>query len=581
MGRTLIAKGLAELARSIRAKRVRSALSEARVLGSCGEGQKALWKLEKAFALGPSDAETQCSLGRAFADLGQHDLAQQCFDRATGLDPVNPEPYLGRGMICRARGDFVAAEDSYRRALQLDPSMPMAHFNLATHLMHRGAIDDALHHLWLAHTGAPSNPDVLKVYVMALLSRERYEEAASVAGAAARANPSCYEAWLSAGIAYQKVNNPQHALSCYERAGELRTTDAELLHHKAIALQDLGRMAEALQCFDAALAARPDFVLARFHRALAYLLAGDYSRAWPDYELRLLSADIPQRVSSLPRWDGGSLDGRRVLVYGEQGIGDEILFASCLPDLIADARGCVIECAPKLKTLFERSFPQADVCAAGTLNMQVARSLDCEVPIGSLPMHYRRSTRDFKASTYLKAAPDRTATWRRKLDAATGARLKVGISWRGGTPSTRASVRSINLGQWMPILSTRDVTFVSLQYGKGAETEIDALPASVRSKVACWKEALTDYEDTAALVCALDLIVSVSTSLVDLAGALGRPVWVLVPKMADWRYGHTGDSMVWYPSATLFRQASLGDWAAALDAVRSKLSGYRPSFQAS
>jgi Flp pilus assembly protein TadD len=503
-------------------------------------------------------------------------------DRATALDPANPEPYVARGMICRARGDFDSAELNYRRALQLDSALPMAHFNLATHLLHRGATDDALRHLRLAHAGAPANAEVLKIYVMALVSGDLYEEAASVASAAAQANPRCYEAWLCAGMAVQKVNSPERALACYERAAELRSEDAELLHHKAIALQDLGRMEEALQCFNTVLQDRPDFVLARFHRALLYLLTGDYEKAWPDYELRLLSADVPPRARSHPRWDGGCLAGRSVLVYGEQGIGDEILFASCVPDLIADAEHCVIECAPKLKTLFERSFPQADVYAAGTSASQAANAVDCEVPIGSLPKHYRRSAGDFvKSGRYLRAAPDRVAKWKRKLHEA-GATFNVGISWRGGMPRTRSPVRSVSLDQWAPILSIPHVSFISLQYGvEGAKAEIEALPGAVRSKLACWNEALADYEETAAVVCALDLIVSVSTSLVDLAGALGRPVWVLVPKIVDWRYGHAGDSMVWYPSATLFRQETLGEWSPAIDAIRTKLLGYGPSFHTS
>jgi tetratricopeptide (TPR) repeat protein len=341
------------------------------------------------------------------------------------------------------------------------------------------------------------------------------------------------------------------------------------------ALESTGKFDEALACYDRALEAEPGNVQAHVNRATLNLLRGDFERGWEEYEWRLrepLYAPLHARFA-LPQWDGTPLKGRSILVYAEQGLGDEIMYASCLNEVIASAGRVVIDCEPRLAPLYRRSFPQATI-HAGAQNdpadwLPGARPLDLKVALASLPFHLKRRAGSFpRHSGYLKADPARVQHWKAKLGEL-GPGMKVGLSWRGGVPKTGRALRSLDLEQLLPVLR-QPLHFVSLQYGD-SRAELTRLRQMHRITVQQWPEAIDDYDETAALVCALDLVISVCTSAVHLAGALGRPVWVLAPLKPEARYGLAGESMPWYPSARLFRQAAFGDWRPVVARVAAEL----------
>ncbi|MGH6631381.1 MAG: glycosyltransferase family 9 protein, partial [Burkholderiales bacterium] len=327
--------------------------------------------------------------------------------------------------------------------------------------------------------------------------------------------------------------------------------------------------------YDRVLALRPDFALAAFHRALARLLLGDYRHGWENYELRQLNRDYPRRPEIYPCWDGSPLTGRTLLLYREQGLGDEIMFASCLPQVIAMAEHCVVECEPRLLGIFRRSFPGATVYAStpdGSLPPDISgRGIDVAVPAGSVPRFLRRNLAEFpRHDGYLKADPQRVARWRERL-ARLGPGLNVGVSWTGGVRKTRRALRSIALEHWLPILRTPGARFVSLQYTADAGSAVAALREQQGVQVEHWPEAIDDFEETAALTCALDLVISVCTAVIHLGGALGRPVWVMAPYSPEWRYGFSGDTMPWYPSVKVFRQPAFGEWNPVISSVAGEL----------
>ena len=267
--------------------------------------------------------------------------------------------------------------------------------------------------------------------------------------------------------------------------------------------------------------------------------------------------------------------GKRILVYAEQGLGDEIMFASCLPDVVAASAHCVVECSGKLETLFRRSFPAATVYVANP-DKAVPRSvnesgIDVQIPIGSVPLHLRRRSADFpRHHGYLQAEPNLTVAWRRRL-AALGPGLKVGIAWQGGTYKSRRPLRSLPLAQWLPILQSENTQFVDLQYTESG-AELAQVYAATGVVVHSWDEVRADYEQTAALVMALDLVISVCTAVIHLGGALARPVWVMAPYIPEWRYGIAGESMPWYPSVRIFRQPSYGSWDEVIQRVARQLN---------
>lgn len=524
----------------------------------------------------PGCAGAHGMLGTWYGKAGELERALTHFSEAVRLDPRLEEAHLGLGNVQRLRGDAEAAAASYRRALAINNDSHAAHYSLALVLRHCGQVNAALAHFERAFSLSPGLTDAARECALCHIQLGSYDAALALLEDALRRAPETGELHAVLGFVYQKMHRSQTALECYERAQSLGHADAELFNNLGIVFQELGRIPEALASYDKALALQPDFPLASFHRALARLLVGDYANGWPDYELRLISEDNPRRPYAYSRWDGSALAGRTILVHSEQGLGDEIMFASCLPEIVDAAGRTIVECSTQLEPLFRRSFPRAQVYAA-TADRSIpdpirAEPIDCEVPSGSLPLHLRRSLADFpRHEGYLKADPRRVAAWRERLSAL-GAGLKVGISWLGGTHKTRSPLRSIPLPQWLPIFNAVQAQFVSLQYGD-CRAALDELAGRHGKRVMHWQEAIDDYDETAALLTALDLVVSVCTAAIHLGGALGRPVWIMAPYCPEWRYGFAGKDMPWYPSVRVFRQASFGEWSPVIATVARELRG--------
>jgi tetratricopeptide (TPR) repeat protein len=415
----------------------------------------------------------------------------------------------------------------------------------------------------------------------ALLDADQYEDARALAADAFARDATSYEALLLLGRAHQKLHDPERALECFEAAQRMRADDAELYDFRGSLHQELGRLQAAFADYDRALELRPDFPLASFHRAMALLLVGDFERGWEDYELRRLSANHAPAAAGIPRWDGSSLAGRTILVAREQGLGDEIMFASMLPQLIAGGARCVVECDPRLLATYQRSFPEAaffgTLPGGGLPPWILPGAVDVVIEAGSLPRLLRRRAADFPLHQgYLRVDPQHVQQWRQRL-AGIGPGLKVGLAWTGGVRRTRRTLRSLSLERLLPLLRVPGVRFVSLQYTADAHDDIDALTARDGIEIHHWQEAIDDYDQTAALVCALDLVISVCTSVVHLGGALGRPVWVLAPVSPEWRYGLTVETMPWYPSVKLFRQPAYGEWEPVIARTARELTAHQPS----
>jgi tetratricopeptide (TPR) repeat protein len=333
---------------------------------------------------------------------------------------------------------------------------------------------------------------------------------------------------------------------------------------------------EALAVCDRLLAESPGMHEARLNRALVLLKLRRYDEGWDDYESRKqVRCNFIPRTLPWPEWQGEDLNGKTILVHGEQGLGDEIMFASCIEAVISRARQVVIECSPRLRSLFERSFSKAIVRpgvqgASSPAWVEDAPTIDCHSPSGSLPRYFRRRESDFPAhGGYLVADPERLQRWQGRM-AALGPGLKVGLSWRGGMQSTRRTLRSLDLSLFDSILRTPGTRFVDLQYG---DTLAERSALAARGiDLASWPDAIADFDEAAALICSLDLVITVCTTVVHLTGALGREAWVLVPSVPEWRYQADGASMPWYPTVQLFRQGNDEGWDAVIERTAVRLS---------
>jgi hypothetical protein len=342
-------------------------------------------------------------------------------------------------------------------------------------------------------------------------------------------------------------------------------------------LMHRGQPAQVLAICDRLLAQDPQMNEARLNRALAQLSLGNFEQGWDDYVARkLVPCNFVPRKFECPSWAHEDLSGKTVLIHGEQGLGDEIMFASCFTEVLVRAGHCVIECAPRLVSLFARSFPGATVIGgvqsgATPAWWSSAPPIDLEESAGDLPKRFRRSGADFPHHAgYLLADAKRVQHWRGQL-AELGSGPKIGISWRGGMRNTRRESRSIDLSEWVPMARSCKASYVSLQYGDTREDR-ERFSAASGIQLHHWQQAVDDLDETAALISALDLVISVTTTVVHLAGALGRPVWILTPANPEWRYLAHGETMPWYPSARLIRQRSPGEWQSVFADVLSKLA---------
>jgi tetratricopeptide (TPR) repeat protein len=548
-------------------------VGEARARAASGDYAGSLETLQEIVRDYPDWPEGHRVMGAMLAAAGELQRAQGMLLRALQLDDSHAGAHSDLANVQRLLGLHQHAEQSFQRALEIDPTLQSATIGLAITLDLRGRYEEAIQLLEAALL-LSDDASLIRATISIMDRRGKHREAKDLCHRILRKNNSNAVAHASLGfILLKREYNAEGALDHFTQADLAGATDSEMLANRGIALQDLGRIDEAISSYSAALDLDPRNHVARFHRSLAYLLKGEYSKGWPDYEMRLISDDRPQRTFPYPRWNGEPCLRKTVLVYAEQGVGDEIMFASCVPDLLQRCGHVVIECASKLAPIMTRSFPEASVRGGTQFDdmtwLSTLPAIDRAIPIGSLPLHLRRTVDEFpRHSGYLRADPEKVAHKREWLQTL-GPGLKVGLSWRGGTAVSRGSLRSLGSEQLQAVFSVKGAHFVNLQYDS-TPAELDEFVRFSASFHDC-PGAMSDYDATAALVCALDVVVSVCTAIVHLGGALGKVVWVLAPKSAEWRYGLTGEDMSWYPSVKVFRQRKRGDWSVPLDEVSRRL----------
>lgn len=542
---------------------------------AAGEFAAAAGHFQAALDAQADFAAAHCALGMAQRAAGRLELALASFRRAIEIKHDYADALVGQAETSFALEQREDAHDGFQLALAFAPDCVPALLGLARLLREAGAVEGALGHLQHAQQLAPANAEVCFEQALTLNRHGDTQAARAAYRRALELKPDYVAALANLGLLYLgQLGEARQAQQLFERAVALDPDVVAAQANLGLALQDQGLFDAALAHYDRLIAAHPNVIEYRWNRAVAYLCQRDFGRGWADYELRHTRGgrDVRRRFP-LPEWDGDDPAGRKLLVYGEQGLGDEIMFASCLPDLLRLAGGVVLECDARLGTLFQRSFPAAAVHGAqrdadrGWLSGHP--QLDGQIAIGSLPRYLRRSVSDFpRHHGYLVADPDRIAGWKSRL-AGPGGSTMIGLSWRGGTRGTRAEMRSLTFGQCLPWLAAPNRQFVCLQRGDCGEEMAAAKQVGV--DFAWWPQALEDTNELAALIAALDLVISVDNTTAHLAGALGQRCWVLLPKPADWRYGWEGETMPWYPSLRLFRQTRPGDWETAIGAVTADL----------
>ena len=468
------------------------------------------------------------------------------------IEPRNPNALHLLGLIAAAAGQTEAALDLIRQAIAALPSLAEAHYNLGRLLHQRGELAESEAAYREAIRLRPDYAEAHDNLGGVLQAQGRLEEALASCRRALELQPDYPAALSDLGAVLQDLGRVDEAISAYEQALRLQPAFPQAAHNLGEALQDAHRGPESIAAYERALALEPDYAEAHCGLAFALLRAGELHRGWEEYEWRFRRADSPAPARPLPGavWDGADPAGKTILVQAEQGFGDTIQFARYLPLLAARGVRVIFQCQRALAPLF-RSLAGVQVITVD----DPLPACDCHVPLLSLPRLFGTTFDSIPASVPYLRAPE---AWSAPL----GRPPRVGLVWHANPHAQLArSWRSLPLETLEPITSF-DATFVSLQ------TE----PVPEGSPLLDVSPRLTDFGATAALVQELDLVVSVDTAVAHLAGAMGRPVWTLLPYAADWRWLRDRLDSPWYPTMRLFRQPVWGDWSSAVKEVAGEMA---------
>lgn len=372
---------------------------------------------------------------------------------------------------------------------------------------------------------------------------------------AGQIHPNEPSVWHNIGTLYHQQNDDSKAEEYFRRALKCKPNFAESLEGLSMCALNKGEFGQCIEYANRALAEKPESIDSRTNRGMAYLSLKRWREGWRDYNANLGHDKNRKEIiyGDEPRWDGSK--GKNIVVYGEQGLGDEISFASCLPDLIRDSKSVTIDCDARLKNLFQRSFPATKVHGTRYSKEEEtwrrAEKFDARVAMGELPLYYRQKDEHFTGEPYLKPNPQIALQWRALLDSL-GPKPKIGITWTGGLLHTGMRRRSVTLDTFAPLFKGFDADWISLQY-KDADVSASE-KYGVRVHDFDWGTRVFDYDHTVALVSELDLVISVCTAVVDVCAAIGKECWCLVPSVPIWRHLAAGENYLWGRSVSLYRQ---------------------------
>ncbi|MDD9902371.1 MAG: tetratricopeptide repeat protein [Rhodospirillaceae bacterium] len=526
-----------------------------RVAGDPASGADAL---EKAAALAPEDTDIAVEWALALRESGDSTAALAAL-AGLGLDD-SPRGLAVQADSLRDTGRFDKAIASYRRLLTVTPDNHGARIGLGTCLQETGALDDAIACYEAVVAEEPDSAAALTNLGLAWSARGDLDRAEDFLQRAAALDPNDPDTLCAWGALLQKRGRADDAANAFGRATSAAPGDARAWSNLGNAYQDLLRLDDALAAHDRAVSLAPNDGNLHWNRAMTLLLSGDLEAGFAAYEWRAETRDHAPPAHDSPRWDGSDPAGKRLLLLAEQGFGDAIQFARYAPLLQARGATVFLQCHPKLTALFEALAGTPTVLSAGDTPPQV----DAHAPLMSVP-HLLGTTIDTIPGEppYLRP-PDGA----RRPPAVEG-RRRIGLCWTGNPDHPDNAHRSLPFAAFAPLLRRTDIDWRSLQFGPGAADAAGHLPDDP-----AWTPCLEGFGITAAALESCDLVITIDTSTAHLAGALGRPVWLLLKYAPDWRWMVGRDDSPWYPTARLFRQAAPGDWAGVVNCLDAALTAW-------
>jgi len=534
-----------------------------------GESAAAVPLLEAAIRIRPA-AEYRNALGQALTALGRYEEALDAYGAALASEPASADVKSNMAVTLLSLGRAAEALEALRAAITLRPGFVEAHYNLGNALTDLGRLAEAADSYAAAIALRDPFPEARVNLGNVLRLLGRHPEALEQYHAALAQRPGFPEALCNMGNALAELGRDAEALEAFQAALAQRPDYAEALSNIGNVLYNQGRLEEGLAACRAAIAAQPNSIPAHCNSAVILLLQGNMAEGWPEFEWRFFKHDFstPQRDFGRPRWMGEDIAGKTILLHHEQGLGDSIQFVRYVPEVLARGARVVLEMPPMLHALFA-PFRDRGVTIVRTGDPLPPFDVHC--PMLSLPLAFRTVVETVPATVpYLQAEPARVAAWRARLP---GSGFRVGIVWQGKPNIKIDEGRSIPLAAYAPLARIPGVTLVSLQKNHGLD-QLDHLPEGmvVHTLGDDFDSGPDAFLDTAAVMMGLDLVITSDTSIAHLAGALGRPAWVALKSVPEWRFMIRGEDSPWYPTLRLFRQTVRGDWPGVFARMAQELA---------
>jgi len=541
--------------------------SRADLLCELGRWTDALAAYDRTLALGPEDRDVHRRRANVLCQLGRWDAALMGYDRAIALKADVPQLHCDRAFVLSQLRQWEAALASCDRAIALQPDYAEAHANRGNVLKELKRFEEALQSYARAMELKPRLPGLRSNKAAALTELMRWHEALAACEDALRLEGDYAELYCNQGLALHGLARLDEAVASYDRAIRLRADFPEAWANRGYTLAELRRFEAALASYERALALRPDYAEARCNRALVLLLLGRFAEGWPDYEWRWASKHgsnwRERREFSQPLWRGReSLEGKRILLHSEQGLGDTIQFCRYMKPVAERGASVILEVQRPLLRLLSGLEGVAHLCARG----DPLPEFDLHCSLLSLPLAFGTELSTIPSgSAYLRSDAAHIARWRARLGGGAGPR--IGLAWSGSMFHNNDHRRSVPLALLLGILPA-EFRYVTVQN--------DVRPcdrAALRDSLGVLDLSgeLQDFADTAALCECLDMVISVDTSVAHLCAALGKPTWILLPFTPDWRWLLDRTDTPWYASAKLYRQNRTGDWGEVLERVAAAL----------
>jgi len=532
-----------------------------------GEFAQAVRQIDFALRVNPHVSDAHNNLGNALKRLGQFREALTSYDRAVALNPDDAASFNNRGSVHKDLKQFDEALADFDRAVAIKPDFAEAFNNRGNALRDLNRFDDALSSYERAIALRPDNADAFNNRGNVLKDLKRFEAALASFDHALTLKPDFARAYYNRGTTLFLLKQFEEAHADLSKAVTLDPTRAEALYNRGTTLKEFKRIDEAVADFDQAISLKPDYADALWSRAMCRLLVGRYREGWVDYEWRWQTGQMvsDKRVFKQRQWRGNTdISGKTILLHTEQGLGDTIMSARYIPCVVGAGARVVLDVPPQVIPLLAQIPGVAEIVTKD----QLLPSFDVHCPMMSLPAAFATTLETIPSNVpYLFAPPDYVEKWAHRLPKST--MLRIGVNWAGNPQFVHDAERSIGLRPLLPLLSRPDVQYVSLQKDL-REGDADVLRAN--PQITHVGDAIDDLGDTAAIIASLDLVISSDTSVVHLAGALDKPVWILLQFVPDWRWLLDREDCPWYPSARLYRQRVRNNWAPVVSEVGQALS---------